>query len=149
LLQILGENSMNKFAEPFAVGQRAEHPIVFFDGECGLCNRFVQFVLDHDKNRTFRFAPLQGSTAMAKLPEKEYRNLDSIVFLDKGKCLRKSTAVIAILRHLGGFFKLTSFLRAIPRPLRDAVYDAVAERRKRLTTSCRIPSEEERKLFLA
>jgi predicted DCC family thiol-disulfide oxidoreductase YuxK len=39
------------------------HPIVLFDGVCGLCNRFVQFVLRHDSSDLFRFAPLQSALA--------------------------------------------------------------------------------------
>ncbi|MHC5065865.1 MAG: DCC1-like thiol-disulfide oxidoreductase family protein, partial [Planctomycetota bacterium] len=34
------------------------NPIIFFDGVCGLCNRFVDQVMRHDKKSIFRFAPL-------------------------------------------------------------------------------------------
>ena len=37
--------------------------VVFFDGVCGLCNRFVDFVLSRDRRAAIRFAPLQGETA--------------------------------------------------------------------------------------
>ncbi|MGD9856799.1 MAG: thiol-disulfide oxidoreductase DCC family protein, partial [Planctomycetaceae bacterium] len=39
-----------------------EHPIVFFDGVCGLCSRVVDFVMARDPQGVFRFAPLQGQT---------------------------------------------------------------------------------------
>ena len=38
-------------------------PILFFDGVCGLCNRFVDFMLRTDRHYRFRYAPLQGETA--------------------------------------------------------------------------------------
>lgn len=38
-------------------------PILFFDGVCGLCNRFVDFMLRADRQDRFRYAPLQGETA--------------------------------------------------------------------------------------
>jgi len=43
----------------------SEHrkPILFFDGVCGLCNRFVDFMLRADSQDLFRYAPLQGETA--------------------------------------------------------------------------------------
>lgn len=49
-------------------GNRADrsdwnHPILFFDGVCGLCNRFVDFMLKADSRSRFRYAPLQGETA--------------------------------------------------------------------------------------
>ena len=43
------------------------HPILFFDGVCGLCNRFVDFMLRSDSKDLFRYAPLQGETARRRL----------------------------------------------------------------------------------
>ena len=40
-----------------------EHPIVFYDGDCGLCDRFVRWMLRRDRGHHYRFAPLQGETA--------------------------------------------------------------------------------------
>ena len=47
----------------------SEHrkPILFFDGVCGLCNRFVDFMLRADSQDLFRYAPLQGETARRML----------------------------------------------------------------------------------
>lgn len=39
-----------------------EH-LVFYDGECGLCDRVVQTLLKVDTHERFVFAPLQGKTA--------------------------------------------------------------------------------------
>lgn len=43
------------------------HPILFFDGVCGLCNRFVDLMLRADSQDRFRYAPLQGETAQRML----------------------------------------------------------------------------------
>ena len=40
----------------------------FYDGHCGLCHRIVRFVIQHDREQVFRFAPLQGETASKQLP---------------------------------------------------------------------------------
>src|SRR2546422_9892759 len=45
-----------------------EHPIIFFDGVCAMCNRFVDLILRADRRDVFRFAPLEGETARALLP---------------------------------------------------------------------------------
>ena len=37
------------------------HPILLYDGVCGLCNRLVQFILRRDRTAIFRFASLQSS----------------------------------------------------------------------------------------
>src|SRR6516165_8782358 len=42
-------------------------PIILYDGLCGLCNRFNQFVLKRDRKDLFRFAPLQSSFASGVL----------------------------------------------------------------------------------
>ncbi|WP_286827645.1 thiol-disulfide oxidoreductase DCC family protein, partial [Maribacter sp. UBA4516] len=36
--------------------------LILFDGVCNLCNASVQYVIKHDKNNVFMFAPLQGET---------------------------------------------------------------------------------------
>ena len=39
------------------------HPIILYDGVCGLCNRLNQFVLRRDREGMFRFASLQSPLA--------------------------------------------------------------------------------------
>ena len=55
-------------APPRGPGAPIEHPIIFFDGVCGMCNRFVDLMLRADRKAIFRFAPLQGQTAQQLLP---------------------------------------------------------------------------------
>src|SRR5258708_4128293 len=38
-------------------------PVIFFDGVCGLCNVWIDFVIVRDRERKFRFGALQGKTA--------------------------------------------------------------------------------------
>ena len=45
-------------------GHTQTRPILFFDGVCGLCNRFVDLMLKADSRDRFRYAPLQGETAL-------------------------------------------------------------------------------------
>ena len=47
---------------------RGQKGIVYFDGVCGLCNRFVDFLLKRKNVSHFQFAPLQGQTASEQLP---------------------------------------------------------------------------------
>lgn len=129
----------------------AEHPIIFFDGVCGLCNRFVDFVLTRDRRGLFRFAPLQGETARALLPESDWKLLDSVVLLSEQRYC-KSAAALRIMAELGGgWAAAATFLRIIPGPIRDAGYWAIAQSRYRLfgkKETCRMPTPSERARFL-
>jgi predicted DCC family thiol-disulfide oxidoreductase YuxK len=84
------------------------HPILLYDGVCGLCNRLVQFVLRRDPEGVFRFAALQSGLAERILARHgaDARDLDSVyvvVNCDQGdeRVLARSDAVIFILRRLG------------------------------------------------
>ena len=127
-------------------------PIIFFDGVCGLCNHFVDFVLDHDSQDLFLFAPLQGISAESYLPEEDVEELKSVVLWDSGKTYRKSTAVVRILQKLNGIWWLLGWLFwFIPWPLRDVLYTIVAKLRYRLfgkREMCRFPTPEEEARFL-
>ncbi len=121
-------------------------PIVFFDGVCGLCNGTVNFLLNHDKHRVLKFAPLQGETAQRLLPE-EQRDLNSIVFLNHGKAWRCSSAICRIFWKLPAPWSfLGTLLWVIPKPIRDVGYKLVAKSRYRLfgkNETCRMPSPED------
>lgn len=124
--------------------------IVFFDGVCGLCDRFVRFVITRDHQARFRFAPLQGRLAARELPPRGGRpeDLDTVyVLTSDGVLLRRSRAVFFVLRSLGGFWRALSLLRVLPAFLTDAGYDVVARLRYRVFgryDACRLPTAAER-----
>lgn len=123
--------------------------VVFYDGVCGLCDRTVQFLLRIDRQRILSFAPLQGTTA-ARLTAHDSRFDDArtILFVEDYGTARervsvRSTAVLRILARLGGLWRAVSWLRVIPRPLRDLAYRIVARYRYRWFgrfDSCRLPA---------
>ena len=48
---------------------------IFYDGGCGLCHRFVRFVIKRDPDGTlFRYAPLEGAQSVTRLNYK-YKEL--------------------------------------------------------------------------
>ncbi len=136
------------------------HPILFFDGLCGLCNRFVDFMLKADNRNRFLYAPLQGETARRLLwmdgeagdhqandpppggpqggsqggPETGGLQADgprSFIFLEKDAFYEQSNAVLLAMRRLGGGWRLIAVLYVFPRPLRDFVYRIIARNRYR------------------
>ena len=40
------------------------HGLIFYDGECGFCQFWIQFLLKRDYKNYFLFAPLQGKLAL-------------------------------------------------------------------------------------
>lgn len=114
---------------PKPVGQT-----IFYDGHCGLCHGFVRFVLSEDQSaKPFSFAPLQGEQIKRAIADRVYSTLpNSVVVVDESKnVLTRSTAVIYVLRRLGGLWLVfASFLSLVPRALRDVAYDAIASVRR-------------------
>ena len=127
-------------------------PVIFFDGVCGLCNAFVDFVLAHDRERRFLFAPLQGSVAKDLLPPEMTADLNTVVLWRPGQpLLTKSEAALTVLKELGGAWQWIRVFGAVPGLLADRVYDLVAENRYRIfgrRDVCRVPTSEERAHFL-
>ena len=134
-------------------------PILLYDGVCGLCNRFVQFILRRDPTAIFRFAALQSPLA-AEILARHGANptdLDTVyVVLNHSQpdesLLAQSDAGLFVLQQLGGIWRAAALiLRFIPRPLRNWAYDLVARDRYRIFgryDTCPLPSEATRARFL-
>lgn len=111
------------------------HPALFFDGECGLCNAVVRFLLREDDRAVLRFAPLQGRTGQRTL--KRFRlptqDFDSILFLpdlDGERRHLRTRGVIGVLDVVGGVWRLVAWaMWLVPAPLRDLAYKLVARTR--------------------
>jgi predicted DCC family thiol-disulfide oxidoreductase YuxK len=128
-------------------------PIVLFDGVCKFCNRSVNFILDHDARRRFRFAALQSDAGQAVLQRFGLRTdeFETAVLVEYGRAYTKSSAALRIAHNLGGWWSLLAVLLAIPPFLRDAAYDLLARNRYRLfgkADTCRVPTPDIRDRFL-
>lgn len=125
------------------------HPIVFFDGVCGLCDRSVQFTISHDKKRVFRYATLQSEIARQMLGEQI--TFESFILYENGKVFYRSTAALKVAEKLGGFWRLLYVFMLVPAFIRNGVYDFIAKNRYKWFgkfDSCKIPTPEQRALFL-
>ncbi len=128
---------------------------LFYDGTCGLCHRSVKFALRHDGiTRAFRFAPLQGPTFERSIhPATRALLPDSMVILtSSGEVLTRSDATIELLRHAGGAYSVFGrALAFVPRPVRDAAYNAVAAVRYKIVGRtndlCPVMTPEQRERF--
>jgi len=131
--------------------------IVLYDCVCAVCDATVQWILNHDHEGKFHFAPLQGPTAarlLARHPELP-ENLDSIVLIDSTRGPEKAYwytgALLGIVRHLPMPWRLSSALWLVPSPLRNLGYKVFAAVRYRIfgtLEACRLPTEDEASRFL-
>lgn len=125
--------------------------IVLFDGVCGLCNGFINFLIKRDRNLNLRFAPLQGETAKQYVDAEFISTPGTVVLVEDGQIYTKSEAILRILLRVGGVWKFAFFLFIIPSFLRNIVYDFIAKHRYKWFgkyETCRLPTAEERKHFL-
>ncbi len=125
--------------------------VILFDGVCGMCNHWVDFILSINPTGCLLFSPLQGRFAEKKLGHKVSQELNTIVFLQGDKVYTKSTAVLQILRQVGGPWALLCASWIIPRPIRDFLYDWIAKNRYIIfgkKENCRLPSADERQRFI-
>ncbi len=125
--------------------------ILFYDGRCGFCNFWVQFILERDAERRFRFASLQSDFGQAflrdrGLPQSSFGTL--YLWMPQQYYLTKSQAVFKIASLLGGFYRLIGSLRLLPAWLTDLVYDKVAERREKIAApTCMLPGKEQHRFL--
>lgn len=125
-----------------------KQPILLFDGECGFCNRSVQFFLKHEKNQTMHFAPLQSEAGKIlrnyfEIDEKT----DSIILIRDYSAYIKSCAALRMTLYMKGFWPLLVVFLIIPPFLRNPVYDLVARNRMKIfgrVESCALMPEKDR-----
>ena len=127
--------------------------IILFDGECNLCNSFVDFIIRYDKRDKFKFDSLQSqnSTILLKETQIDPKKLDTVVLYSQGIFYTRSSAALLILLELGFPFSLTIILWIVPGFFRDWAYRMIAKNRynwfgKR--DNCRLPTKADRKKFL-
>ena len=108
--------------------------MVLFDGICNLCNGAVSFIARHDRMKRFRFATLQSDTGKlllrkAGLPDDK---IHTIIYIKGKKHYQRSTAILNILKDLGGIWKFFYGFIIIPPFIRDFFYNIVAKTRYRI-----------------
>lgn len=130
-----------------------EKPVVLFDGVCNLCTGAVQFIVERDTEGVFRFASLQSEAGQGLLERFDLPtdDFDSFVLVEDGEYHTRSAAALRVAKRLGGVYALLYPFRFVPRPLRDGVYDIVADHRYQWfgrKDQCMVPTPELESRFL-
>jgi predicted DCC family thiol-disulfide oxidoreductase YuxK len=110
-------------------------PALLYDGECGLCNGVVRFLIRHDPEGRLRFGPLQGPAAQGylRLQGLPTDDFDSLVFVPDwddpkpGVYLLRTSGALACFAE--PFYRLVARTRYSlfgvyrPKPLPDTAWN--------------------------
>ncbi|WP_010098286.1 thiol-disulfide oxidoreductase DCC family protein [Ornithinibacillus scapharcae] len=126
--------------------------IIFFDGECNLCNSSVQFVIKRDPKGIYQFASLQSDFGQQViLKHRLPKEIDSFIYLEGGTLHIKSTAALKVCKGLSGLWKVLYVFIIVPKPIRNLVYECIARNRYKWfgkRESCMIPTPDMRDRFI-
>ncbi len=114
-----------------------KRPVLLYDGQCGLCNRVVRWLLRTDRTGRLSYAPLQSAPAQEYLRRHGLptADFDSLVFVPDwanpaaGNHLLRTDGALAAAAEVGGIWRLITWTRVLPRGLRDPCYRLVARLR--------------------
>jgi predicted DCC family thiol-disulfide oxidoreductase YuxK len=114
-------------------------PILFYDGDCPLCNRVVSFILNNEKSPIIFFSAQQDAPTQIWLATHPdfLINEDTVYYYDGKSFYKKSTAVLRLIPSLKFYWSFLYLGWFIPKFIRDWIYDGVAKRRKKLFRECR------------
>jgi predicted DCC family thiol-disulfide oxidoreductase YuxK len=136
----------------------ARYPrLLFFDGECAFCNRWIARVKDDDVAHRTRFATKQGTTFQrVAASHPELAKVDSVVLVlrradGREDFLVRSAAIRKLIDGLPRFRFFALVLHLVPTPISDLGYAIFSKLRTPLFGKwhhCRVAIEEDRELFL-
>ena len=128
--------------------------IILFDGVCNFCNGSVNFIIERDAEKYFKFAPLQSEIGQKLLQEHgiDKTITDSVVLIEDGRAYIRTTAALRIARKLSGAWRFFYGFIIVPSFIRDVFYKLFAKNRYRMfgkQEACMMPTPEIRERFLA
>lgn len=126
--------------------------ILFYDGDCGLCDQTVQFILKHEKSKAIKFSPLQSKYAKRLFEKNKIENdFSSLIVFHDNKFYKKSEGIVTLFSFLKppyNFFIWT--MKLFPFFIRNFIYDCISKNRKKIikNPSCTIPAPADRARFI-
>lgn len=110
-----------------------EDGIILYDGVCVLCSGWMRFVLKRDRERLFRFTPIQSeygrSLALTLHINPDDPDTNAVIW--QGIAYRQSDAALRVISLLPGLGWVMGF-HIVPCSLRDMIYRLIARTRYRV-----------------
>lgn len=138
--------------EPRWLRGSQEQLVVFYDGDCSLCNRAVRWLLAEDRHQQLHYASMSGTTFAKTFPG-EQPDLDAMLVRNQlGVSSAGADAVVKILLALGGFWTILGLAGGcLPAALRQMLYRLVARNRQQImgpARECPLPTPAQAKRLL-
>ena len=107
--------------------------VILYDGVCVFCSRWIRFVARRDVQHRFRFTAIQSGygTRLAQAFGINPDDPDTNAVIHGGVAFFKSDGALTVLSNLPRW-RWVRVLRAVPKPLRDKIYNLVAHNRYRI-----------------
>jgi predicted DCC family thiol-disulfide oxidoreductase YuxK len=115
------------------VNQWPDDDIILYDGVCVFCSRWIRFVAARDVKSRFRFTAIQSDYGrrLAQAFGIDPADPDTNAVIHGGVAFFKSDGALTVLSNLPRW-RWVRVLRAVPKPLRDKIYNLVAHNRYRI-----------------
>ena len=122
--------------------------IFFYDGDCGMCNSYVIFLLKSTPKGVLKFSSLQSDLKKELISE---TRIDSAIFYNKGKLYYESQAILYSIKYSNSLYRFLYYLKIIPSYISNIIYKIIASKRKLFSknkSTCILLTKEEEKLFI-
>jgi len=106
--------------------------IVFFDGNCNLCNFWVKKVLIHNQKENIYFTKLNSAFSKKQSIKLclDISKHNSVVVLKENKIYTKSDAILIVLKNLAfPFSAISTLLSLVPNIITNFIYELIAKNR--------------------
>lgn len=105
--------------------------LIVFDADCIFCSRFARFVSRHDRAGRFRFVSAGSATGRALYLQCGLNPNDwtSNIVMINGRALTKLAGFAAVMRAIGGPWRLLAVAGLIPHGPGNWIYDRIARNR--------------------
>ena len=140
--------------KPIEWSEIEKHSVLFYDGNCALCNRSVRWLMPRlRRDSLLKFAPLGGESHRALISaEHPSRREDALILYREGAIFSAHDAILELKGELRSeFAPLFWLFKALPLAARKSLYRRMARNRLEWfgsAVSCPIPSTRQRQMLL-
>lgn len=105
---------------------------LIFDGECNFCNYWVNFAINHKKNKNL--IPVARQQFIQQFPEKlsnqqQHALIESVGMLNNNNFYLGVDVIFFILKDLKWNYRIFYVLKFVPKPILNWLYSKVAKYR--------------------
>ena len=112
---------------------KIESPVLLFDGVCNLCIEAVNFIIDQEALKHYKFASLQSQFAQRLLREKNlpsaHLEINTIYLFTNDQIYQKSAAVFEVAKSFSWNWRWIYLFSFLPSIITDLFYDLIAKNR--------------------